>query len=137
MKYWKIIFHTLLPLLVGGFIYLFFRSSNLKMFSWLKRIGLEEVFEPIRENFTTLGTNLPDWILYSLPDGLWVYAFTSAILIIWDGKPSKWLFLPVISGPIVELFQLLNLFPGTFDLIDLGLMLLAILLSFKLLRHEN
>lgn len=107
------------------------------MFSWFESMGISSSVDAIRDNFSIFNDNLPAWIYYSLPDGSWVYALTSALLIIWNGKRNLWLLIPLASGPGIETLQLLQLFPGTFDILDLVLMCLGILLSLLLLKDKR
>jgi hypothetical protein len=81
----------------------------------------------------------PAWFVYNLPDGLWVYGYTSIMLMIWNGTLEKansiWVFLPVILAVISEFGQLFGVVPGTFDYFDIVFMLLAQLIS--LYKHSN
>jgi hypothetical protein len=65
------LFHVLLPLLLGGFIYLAARPMSLTFvnyapFEWTK--------------------SLPNWVVYNLPDGLWSYSLLSFTLL--KGTPQ-------------------------------------------------
>lgn len=139
-----ILFNVFIPLFLGGLVYLFFRSERLIMFEWLKSLGIKNGFDLLRENFVSINTYLPSWFIFSLPDALWVYSFTSAIILIWNNERKvavTLLLIPLILGPGVELLQLLNLFKGTFDVIDLTLticaFLLSIILNLKTNQYEN
>lgn len=59
--------------LTGGFIYLLYRSLTLRMFSWLKTLGLYQMVLSWRESLGLC--HLPNWVIYSLPDGLWMGAY--------------------------------------------------------------
>lgn len=107
------------------------------MFSWFRTIGIETSVNIIRNKFSIFNDNLPEWMFYSFPDGLWVYSLTSALLIIWRGKRNLWLLIPIVSGPGIEILQFLQLFPGTFDPLDLLLMCLGIILSLLLLKEKR
>lgn len=133
------------PLLVGGLLYLLFRSTTLRMFKWFAFIGFDSAIQSTRTNVLELKSHLPNWTFFSLPDGLWVYSFTSAILIYWNNDKQKvkfWLLIPFTSGILIEIFQGFNLFPGTFDFIDLtflilGLSLSKILINYKFKQYEK
>lgn len=77
---------------------------------------------------------LPEWLLYSLPDGLWLYAFLSAITYIWKDNPyplTIWVISIVSGTTLSEILQAFQILKGTFDWNDLsayGLALLAFLL---------
>jgi hypothetical protein len=142
MKTKLFIFHVLIPLTLGGILYITFRSSTLRMFDWFEAIGIDPALLFIRDYSTPLKSFLPLWTYFSFPDGLWVYSFTSAYIIIWNGKLTGWLFLPIVTGPVVEIAQALNIFPGTFDILDLvitiiGFGLGTIIINFKIKQNEK
>lgn len=123
------IFHIILPILIGGLIYISFRSSTLKMFGWLDHKGTNDLVNWLRNITIPLRYIIPSWIYFSLPDGLWVYSFTSAFLILWSGRINLWLLIPFITGVFVELAQWNKIFQGTFDILDLAFSIAAYLLS--------
>lgn len=56
-----------------------------------------------------------------LADGLWAYAFCSALLIVWNRKISKgWLFVGLLTSILFEGLQYLHLLTGTGDLWDVA-----------------
>ena len=131
--------HCFTPLLLGGLIYFMFRSTELRMFNWLSIIGLDSLIISARTNVSLLKNHLPNWFIYSLPDGLWVYSFSSALLIYWNNDKQKvkfWLLIPFTTGILVEIFQGLKLFPGTFDFLDLTFSSLAILFSIIIINFK-
>ncbi len=57
--------------------------------------------------------------LNQLPDGLWAYAFISAILIVWKRQfNTMWLLIAFITFPLFEIFQYLHVIYGTGDIWD-------------------
>lgn len=127
----QITIHVIIPILFGGLIYISFRSKSLNMFNWFESIGVLDNILLIRNSFYGLKESIPKWLYFSFPDALWVYSFTSALLL--SGNEIKslkyWLLIPFILGPFLELLQLINLFPGTFDVIDLFFTCIAFLFS--------
>ncbi len=121
---------------MGGLFYVLFRSTELRMFNWFSYLGLENLIYFLREVFYHFNHYLPFWALYSLSDGLWVYSFTSALLIIWEGRLTIWLSLPLMSGPFAEIAQLVKIFPGTFDILDLILTITGYTASFILITYN-
>ena len=119
---YKIIIHVITPIIIGGFIYILFREENLLMFSWFMSIGLDNLINDFRD-VVILQNQIPDWVTYSLPDGIWIYSLTSLMLIIWSRDLSKFKYLWLLIGPTIaitlEFGQLLNIFSGTFDSLDL------------------
>lgn len=143
IKY-RIICFVLIPLLIGGIIYILFRSDNLTMFNWFNTLGLATIIDMWRQ--TTIGhINLPAYLVFSVPDALWIFAFTNLMLIIWQDRLSKnsifWIMLAPTIGIFSELGQIFKIIPGTFDIIDLTLILIAtsvpILQTIKKQKLEN
>lgn len=119
----QIVLGRLFTLLLGSFIYVSFRQDTLIMFGWLREIGVFEFTAGYRHYTLPFAENIPNWILYSLPDGLWLFSYVFFMLIIWDNKISKhniyWILLAPIFAICSEIGQLLNFVPGTFDLYDI------------------
>lgn len=143
-KTFQILLHVLLPIFVGGFIYIIFRSKSLIMFQWFELIGISDLIQSIRNNFYHFKASIPQWLYFSIPDALWVYSFTSTILLIESNwKVLKfWLLVPFVLGPLIEIFQFFKLFPGTFDLLDLLFTCIAfttstLFFNYKILQNET
>jgi hypothetical protein len=135
-----LLLNVILPLFTGGFIYLLFRSERLIMFDWIRFLGFKESLDLLRNDFNSLKSFIPNWVLFSLPDGLWVYSFSSAIIIIWNDNRKVLILLltfPLIFGPAVELLQFFKLFKGTFDIIDLTLTIVAFIISVNINLKSN
>lgn len=62
---------------------------------------------------------VPSIIRDYLPDGLWAYAFISAMLIIWNRKPSiTWIILVFATAIAYEWLQHIHVLSGTGDMGD-------------------
>ncbi len=127
-------------MIIGGFIYIIFREKKLLMFSWFSSLEIINFVDYLRNN--TLHIQLiPDWIKFSLSDGIWVYSLTSLMLIIWYRDTNKlrfiWLFIGPILGLAAEFGQLVKIVPGTYDNIDFLLLLIATILPFVLIRKKK
>ena len=118
------IVHVALPVAVGVLIYAIFRYPA----------------------FDALGVadDLPAWVRYNLPDGLWAYATISIASLPWrENSPHLYLWM-LLSFVVVlgyELLQLPNLVPGVFDPMDvlasvLGLAFGGVLALRRRRRHE-
>lgn len=136
----KLIFiHVIIPLILGGIIYISFRSLSLRMFNWFKWSKIDFFTSSIRSIIYPLKSHFPSWFYFSLPDALWVYSFSSALLILWKDHfriGKHWLLFPLILGSIVEVAQGLKLFPGTFDIWDLILTILSLCLSTIIINYK-
>jgi len=135
----QLIFGHIATLLVGGLIYLLFRTSSLKMFEWYNTIGLGTFTNKLRVLTLPFAYKIPDWILYSLPDGLWIFSYISLILFIWQNKISKnslfWILLIPFIAISSEIGQLFRIVPGTFDLTDIILYLIGITTPFLIFTN--
>jgi len=109
------------------------------MFTWFKKIGINNLVHNIRIILRNQFYDLPDWFIYSLPDALWTYSFIYSILFIWKGNNSLfkhlWIILVLILTIGSELGQLINFVPGTFDKADLLLSSLAFILPFMIIER--
>ena len=119
----QIIIGHLFTLLSGGLVYISFRQDTLKMFRWFDSINLSAVISELRLLTLPLSDHLPNWFLYSLPDGLWICSYLSVLLVVWDNVISKhnihWLLLVPMIAIFSEIGQLFKIVPGTFDILDL------------------
>jgi hypothetical protein len=92
------------PLFFGNLVYFF--SGSISLFSFLKD---------------------------HVADGLWAYAFCSALLIVWNRKILPgWISAAFLSAVIFELLQYLHFVPGTSDLYDVFTYFLCFVLALVL-----
>lgn len=124
-----------LPVILGGLIYLTYRTDSLIMFDWFEKIGLSNAINFLRSNQIIQSLKIPNWIKFSLPDALWLFSFTYITMIIWNYKINKqsffWIFLAPFIGIFSEIGQYIGIIPGTFDKVDLILLLIAAILPFN------
>ena len=135
----NIFIHVAIPLILGGLIYISFRSLSLRMFDWFKWCNIDFFTSLIRDLIYPLKNYIPPWFYFSLPDGLWIYSFSSALLIYWNNdfqKVKYWLLIPFLSGIFIEVLQGFKLFYGTFDLLDLLFSALGLLLSITIVYYK-
>jgi hypothetical protein len=128
----EIIVKTLIPLFFGSLIYILFRSSSLNMFAWFDLLGINHFIDFLRQQL--LHVKLWKWIIYSLPNGLWLFSFINLFLIIWERQICKfsliWLIIPPTLGIGSEILQYFGLIHGTFDYIDLIICIIATIIPF-------
>ncbi|MSP70485.1 MAG: hypothetical protein EXR20_09445 [Bacteroidetes bacterium] len=131
---------VVIPLLIGGLTYILFRADSLVMFRWFDTIGLGQTIKTARQ---LIGhSNLPAWTIFSLPNALWIFSFTSFMLIIWRDKFSRqslfWIFIAPTIGLLSEVGQAFHFIRGTFDTTDLTLILIASILPFiTTIKNQN
>ena len=134
----KKIMMAFIPLILGGIIYAIYRTENLKMFKWFKELGIYNEIKKIRDNDGVKTIKMPEWIIYSLPDALWLLSLNFTILIFWKFKINKhsiiWIILTTIIGLYSEIGQYLKIIPGTFDNKDLISLIIAIIVPFLFLK---
>jgi hypothetical protein len=84
---------------------------------------LSEAVLRARELAAPAAERLPDFLLYSLPNGLWAYALMASVGFVWPqpGARGRELWTCAVFGFAVlpELAQGLRLVPGVFDVVDL------------------
>lgn len=148
VNYGIVIILSFITMAIGGAIYLLYRTSIPVFFHTINFAGFEKLVLELRQ--TTLSGSLffPNWIVYSLPNGLWAFAYAIIIITIWWRNTSKQKYFWLVTIPVLvfgfEFLQLLGLRYGTFCWLDLlsGLIgiLLALLVGIKLSKskyHEN
>ena len=120
--------YVLTPLLLGFLLYQFRPFGN----------GAIDFLKIKNEILIAWGSKLPDFCIYNLPDGLWAFALTSLILIIWKNQQGFnriiWLIFVLIFIIGQEVLQKMNLLPGTFDFLDVWTMIGGYFLSLLILK---
>lgn len=116
-------------ILLCGLMYISFRPDTLRMFHWLKFIGLLDILEDLQRN----PARVPGWMLYNLPDGIWLFAYSIQMGCIWNFKIRDcWMFILVMPFICIphEFMQGLGIMHGTYDPADVLAYLLAIVAGF-------
>ena len=130
---------VLLCMSLGAVIYFITRSEGIYLNQWLSQFNNGKVLF----FFQSLLTNaqLPDWVIYSLPDALWMFCLVTIILILWDFRLNKhsmlWVFLAACTGIFFEVFQGLGFVRGTFDWTDLLFIVLAVFIPLLFTRNKS
>lgn len=121
----------IIPLVIGGLIYVCFRSRTLLMFSWFSQIQWD--YSLLRLNY-----QVSDFIKFSLPDGLWLLAYQLIVAAIWKNRMTVTSVICIYSMPLFilveEVFQGIGLVKGTFDYCDLVSYSVAIVLATIVIR---
>lgn len=81
--------------------------------------------------------DIPEWIIYNVPDGFWLLAFFLLMEYVWNGDVYyciKQVFCIVISITIIswELLQYIGVMPGTWDEGDMFAYLAAIIFYYSI-----
>ena len=134
-----------LAFFVGGFIYILYRPSEILFFRWFSSLGLDNLFESLRNHSLSTSSRLPDWIVYSLPNSLWAFAYALLITSMWSGSNSWLKYLWMTSIPVLvigfEVLQYTGTIHGTFCIQDLTLgivgLTLGCIVGIKLKNQNN
>ena len=109
---------SLVSLILGMGIYLFFRNTNmLLIFEWLPQL---RVFKG--EYFTIERSIFGSFFLFNLPDALWFLSGIFFLRFIWFHnfkEQNVYLLCFYLLGAVFEISQLSDNIPGTFDFLDL------------------
>jgi hypothetical protein len=114
------------------FIYVFYRTEKTLATRLFIALFSREEYSLLKSRITAV-LPLQDCLIYSVPEGLWVFCITvtSSFFYLEMGK-RKWdlVFVPIGVALVMELFQLLHLANGRFDLMGItvstGFWLLAL-----------
>ncbi|KAA8985186.1 MULTISPECIES: hypothetical protein [Gammaproteobacteria] len=111
-----------LSLLVGGLLYLCFRPESLTMFAWVKLVGLYPTVSELRMQGASIAPILPDWLIFSAPNGLWVFSFGALMVTLWGSARLSVAFIWVaalwVVGITSEVMQLFSIVSGVYDPAD-------------------
>ena len=129
--------HIIAPLLIGGLIYVFFRSPEIILNKIVYSSDLlSEIFIRISP-----AIQFPNWFIFSLPDGLYVYAATSfhiyMVSKVYNAYSIKNIFYISFYSILVEFLQLINLIQGRFDFLDIIFMISGSFISYHLFVKKN
>ena len=112
-----------LALVLGGSIYIMFRTPTFRFFRWAETAGFGQLLQKIRADYFLGPHHSPEWFVYSLPEGLWAFAYATIISSMWIGRLSWVKYLWIASIPVLplgyEILQLTGAIPGTFCLTDI------------------
>jgi len=134
-----------IALITGGIIYLLFRPNEALFFRWMRTLGFNSLISYFRQISLSINLNLPEWVVYSLPNGLWAFAYALLITLIWADSKSRFRYFWIASIPILvlgfEILQFAGTIPGTFCFQDIihGIagMTLGIILGSKSNQPKN
>lgn len=136
----KLIFNVVLSLGLGTLIYLLFRVSTLNIFSWLNIFNIDFSNSLLRKFTLSKANVFPDWFLFSLPDGLWIFSYVNLMLLVWNFKINFqsiiWISIIPLVAIISEVGQSLGMIRGTFDFSDLLFYILGFILPI-IFSHKN
>lgn len=127
---------ALVLFIVEGLMYLTFRSTELNMFRLYKHAG------PWVQTLRTWGNEieLPQWVRFSLPDGLWLLSYLLLVDAIWnkfDKSSCIWyLIMPCVAFGS-ELAQIFWGLTGTADIMDFVCYAGAVAITLLIVYFKN
>jgi hypothetical protein len=126
-------------LFAGGSIYVIFRPLTLNMFRWFDAFGISSLINKYRESLSYVSLN--DFVLYSLPDGLWITSYLFIVNTIIPSKHKKELLFWILSLPMIsvlsEFMQYYNFIQGRFDIYDVVSYILPLIINLIILKYEK
>lgn len=135
MRYFK----ALASIFVAIVIYVVFRNKNLILYKWIG-VSTNSILTIFTGNIQSNNYFL-NWIIYSLPDGLWLYSLTTIMTLIWRNEASKIKYVFIYVGFTIailhEFGQFLHIFRGTFDIGDIVAYIMAILFAIITIKFNG
>lgn len=126
----KAILLSLIAVCVGASIYILFRPTEAAFLNWFTLPESGQWLDALRVRSLWAHSFLPEWLIYSMPDGLWAFAYTLLVLTIWRGSRSFLKYFWLLSIPLLvfgfEMLQLSGDIQGTFCLNDIILSAMGI-----------
>ena len=126
----------LIFLILGSYLYLKFRSETLLMFKWLENIGLDSIVSSIRNSSIDFNSHQMKHVIFSAPFGMWVISFCCFIGAIWHKDSFVSAIIWRLCVPFVaissELLQFLGILPGTYDTIDLLVLIVSTIIGISI-----
>lgn len=132
-------FLVAVSLLGSLFIYLFYRTDRTLVNAMAKAIFPEDQYFAIRESISsTLPLSSP--IIYSLPEGLWVFCISltsRSFFLKFRRLRLPCIFLPLLFSIGLEFFQLAGITKGRFDPVDIAVSVLFWMLAYFFFSHDG
>jgi len=142
VKNYKPLLLVILPVLIGTAIYVIWRPDTLIVFQWARALGLLPIVNSSRQALAEGYKFVPSWVIYSLPNALWIFSYAIVISYLWRSKEkgivrTMWLLSPIILGVGYEFMQLIRVIPGTFCQFDIAFALSGSFLGLKIPVQSN
>ena len=126
-------------LLCGCAIYLLFRSKTLNIYHWCATLGFSSAIDTLR--LWVQNCNVPNFVRFCLPDGLYSAAYILLIDAIWHKDKGIIKNIIISLVPLVaissELLQLFGIIRGTFDIYDLVCYSFPLLVYLSIKYYQN
>lgn len=114
---------AILSVIIGGLIYILFRTDSLVMFGWFEQLRISEFIYNLRDAQLFPQFNSFKTIINTAPGGLWTFSYTVFLLFIWNLElnfRNIFYYMSIPAAAVIsEVFQLTGLIPGTFNYLDI------------------
>ena len=120
MRIWWRYILIAMAMLLGLYLYFMYRSQDTIVNALLAKLGAREF--PFLMNIWHKHYAIPQWCMYSLPEGLWVFSATLlSIRLEFPIRENRihLKYLPFLFAMLVELVQVLGITNGQFDWLDI------------------
>jgi hypothetical protein len=121
----KVMFLAFISLMGGFLVYAFFRNNDVLAYKIIEK--------PIFLNGLNRTFSQEIWLfhffVYSLPDGLWLLSGILFIRALWLGNTKTgniYILVICVCALVLETCQMFHLLSGTFDILDICAMVLAV-----------
>jgi len=128
-----------ISLLCCLFIYVFYRTEKTVINQFIISFVSQDLYPRLK---TSVNAALPlnEYLVYSLPEGLWVFCITLSSSFFHIGVMSRrysLVFVPLLIALMMEICQLLHLTNGRFDMMDISFATGFWLVAFLWTRNNN
>lgn len=128
-----------LSLILGLLIYLGWRDTSHPFYRKAVALGWASEVDQFRAGIGS--TDMPAWFIFSLPDGLWMFAFVLFMMVLWDfrfaGQGKFWILAAIITGISFEISQALTSVMGNFDWVDMAWIMVGAVLPVLLFTNKS
>nr|WP_255476689.1 hypothetical protein [Mucilaginibacter sp. AK015] len=121
------------------FIYLFYRADKTAVNEIVIRLISFETYINLKA-YITAALPLNDTVVYSLPEGLWVFCITltsKPYYITLINRRVNLVFMPLLICIVLEVFQLFHITNGRFDFMDIGVSVIFWILGNYVLKDGD
>lgn len=133
--YWYIFF----ALMISLFIYVFYRTDKTLVNQMIIRLISFKTYQSLKQTITA-SLPLNGHLIYSLPEGLWVFCITltsKEFYFDFFKKRINCVFIPLLFVIVLELFQLFHITNGHFDFLDIGISLFFWFIAAKIIDTQQ
>lgn len=121
------------------FIYVFYRTDKTLVNQIIIQLISFKTYQSLKQTITA---NLPlnEYLIYSLPEGLWVFCITLTSKEFYFDlfkKHINCVFIPLLFVVSLELFQLFHITNGRFDFFDIGISLFFWFIAAKIIDTQQ